>query len=163
MDFLFHWSVGFIAGSIIVIPFILGRWIYDYDNQTWIQVRWGPVINEKMARHLKLECTELASKELYPITSSRFIIYHSIVANLCGIIAIVPDIGILWGKYSLDHTIWADLFFFHATIDNLPNTVVMEYSSLIFIIALLIWVLVVAIAINAQIDKEYMENFVYLH
>jgi hypothetical protein len=116
------------------------------------------VVNKKLARRIKTKTTELASKELYPITSSRFIIYHAIIANLCALLALLPDIGILWGDSGLDHGLWANIFFFHTTIDNLPGNLVSTYTIYVFINVLILWVLIVSIAINAQIDKDCKEN-----
>ena len=161
MDLLLHWSVGFILGSAILLPFIFGRWIYDYDSQSWTQVCWGPVVNSITARKLKIKISEVASKEIYPITSSRFIIYHSIIANVCGILALVPDIGFLWGNSSFDRGIISNIFFFHATIDKLPADFAESISIYIFIATIIFWLIIVALAVNAQIDKDCRENFVY--
>jgi hypothetical protein len=161
LDFLLHWSVGFILGTLIALPFITGRWIYDYDAHKWVQVRWGPVVDKITARRLGISSAELATPELYPLTSSRFIIYHLIIANACAVLALVPDLGIFTGNGNGDHGLWADLFFFHATIDKLPASTGAAMGPYLFIIALLVWLIVVTIAMGMQNDSECKESVVY--
>ena len=161
MDILLHWSVGFILGTLIILPFILGRWIYDYDNHTWVQVCWGPVVDNTTACKLKIKESELATRELYPLTSSRFIYYHLIIANICGILALMPDLPQLWGNSGLDHGLWADFFFFHGTIDKLPVGFADTISGYVLIATMLIWFIVVSIAVNAQNDNDVRESAVY--
>jgi hypothetical protein len=119
------------------------------------------VLDKVTARRLNIKISEVASKELYPITTSRFIFYHTIIANLCGILALLPDIGILWGNSTTDHGMIANIFFFHATIDNLPTPLITGLSIYIFTATILFWLIVIAIAVNTQIDKDCRENFVY--
>ncbi len=161
VDFLLHWSVGFILGTLIVLPFIYSRWIYDYDAHKWIQVRWGPVPQKGSARQLNTTTTEQATKELYPLTSSRFILYHLIVANLCGVLALLPDVDQIWGGNGMDHAIWANIFFFHTSIDTLSAGTVDAVIGYAFIAALMVWLIVVSIAVNAQIDRKCVENTLY--
>ena len=161
MDILLHWSVGFILGTFIVMPFILGRWIYDYETYSWVQVKWGPVTDSSTARKLNMQCSELATKELHPITSSRFIIYHLIIANVCGVVALVPDLGQLLFGSSADHSIFANVFFFHTTIDSLSVSNAESLSGLAFIAAILVWIIVVSIAVHTQNDKDCRESAVY--
>lgn len=161
MDIILHWSVGFILGTLIVLPFILGRWIYDYDTHRWTQVCWGPVVDSETARQLNIKGGELATPELHPLTSSRFVLYHIIIANLCGILALVPDLSTFWGGSNLDHGLMADIFFFHATIDKLSPSTAESITGYVFISALLVWLLVVSIAMYAQNDKDCKESVVY--
>ena len=158
MDFLLHWSVGFILGTLIVIPFIFGRWIYDYNTHTWVRVRWGPVSGKGTTQHLTKLQTESATKELYPLTSSRFILYHLIVANVCGFLSLAPDLEQIWGANGGDHALWANFFFFHASIDKLDASTVDVMTGYAFITAILVWMMVIGIATNAQIDRDGREN-----
>lgn len=161
MDILLHWSVGFILGTLIVLPFIFGRWIYDYENHTWVQVCWGPVVDTSTARQLNIKDSELATPELHPITTSRFLFYHLLIANFCGFIALAPDLGQLWNAGSMDHGLWADFFFFHASIDSLSASTASTISGYAFIAAILVWLIVISLAMNAQNDNDCRESAVY--
>ncbi len=161
LDFLLHWSVGFILGTLILLPFITCRWIYDYDTHKWIQVRWGPVVDKQTAHRLGIASGELATSELYPLTSSRFVLYHLITANVCAVIALLPDLGQLVGNNGTDHGLIADLCFFHATIDKLPAGTGVAIAPYMFIIAMLVWLIVITIALGAQSDSECKESAVY--
>ena len=156
-----HWSVGFILGTLIILPFITGRWIYDYDTHKWIPVRWGPVVDKSTAAQFRISSAELATPELYPLTSSRFIIYHLILANLCGIFALMPDMLEITGLTASDHGLWADFFFFHASIDKLPASTSQALIPYVFIIAILVWLIVVTIAVGVQSDSKVKESVVY--
>lgn len=153
--------MGFILGTLIVLPFITGRWVYDYDTHKWVPVRWGPVVDPRSARRLGIKNSEVATPELYPLTSSRFVIYHLIIANVCGIVALLPDLGQLWGITNGDHGLIADLFFFHATLDKLPLGTSQAITPYMFIMALLVWLIVVSVAVGVQNDKECRESAVY--
>ncbi len=153
--------MGFILGTLIALPFITGRWVYNYDEHKWVQVKWGPVVDATTAENYGVSGCELATPELYPLTSSRFIKYHLIIANLCAILALVPDIPQVMGANGADHGLWADIFFFHATIDKLPASTTTAVSPYMFIVALLVWLIVWTIAINAQSDSECKESVVY--
>jgi hypothetical protein len=158
---LLHWSVGFILGTLILLPFITGRWIYDYNEHKWIPVRWGPVVDAETSQRFGIGHAELATPELYPLTSSRFIVYHMLFATVCGFIALVPDLGSLIGNPAADHGLWADFFFFHASLDSLPLTTSEMITPYIFIVALLVWLIVATIASGAQSDSDCKESVVY--
>jgi len=154
LDFILHWSVGFVMGTLIVLPYIFGKWTYDYDNQSWTQICWGPIVNKTTAKKMNMKHRDIATFELKPITSSRFIFYHLIIANVCGIISLAPDLEQLWGGNGLDHSWWSNIFFFHATIDNLSSNIVESITIYMFITVILIWLIVISIAVNAQNDKD---------
>ena len=162
MDFLLHWSVGFLLGTLIALPFITGRWIYDYDSHKWISVCWGPVIDRSTAAKYGIGGAELATPELHPLTSSRFIKYHLIIANTCAVLALAPDFPQLFGANGTDHGIWAEVFFFHATIDKLPVTTGELWGLYLFIVSILVWVIVVTIAVQIQHDTDVKESAVYM-
>ena len=161
LDFLIHWSVGFLLGTLIALPFIADRWIYDYNAHKWVPVRWGSVVNKTTARKLGLKSGELATPELHPLTSSRFILYHLIIANVCAVMALVPDIPQLFGVNGTDHGLWADIFFFHASIDKLPMSTGETLGPYLFIVALLVWTIVWTVALNFQSDSDCKESAVY--
>jgi len=161
LDFLLHWSVGFLLGTLIALPFITGRWVYDYDAHKWVQVRWGPVMDSATARRFGIKSSEVATPELYPLTSSKFIIYHLLLANLCAIVALVPDVGQLFGNNSTDHGLWANIFFFHASIDQLPASTSAAITPYVFVIAMLVWLIVVTVALGVQSDSTVKESVPY--
>jgi hypothetical protein len=158
MDFLLHWSIGFILGTLIALPFITGRWIYDYDAHKWIPVRWGPVVDSTTARRHGITGSEIATPELYPLTSSRFVIYHLILANVCGFLALAPDLPQLAGMNGTDHGLLADMFFFHASIDKLAPATSAVILPYVFGIAILVWVIVISVAVGIQSDSKVKES-----
>lgn len=113
------------------------------------------------AHRMGITSAELATPELYPLTTSRFVIYHLILANLCGVLALMPDLFELTGITATDHGLWADFFFFHASIDKLPVTTSLALVPYVFIMAILVWFIVVTIALGAQSDSTVKESAVY--
>jgi len=80
---------------------------------------------------------------------------------MCGILALVPDLAQLIFGNGADHGLWADIFFFHATIDKLSPETVNAVAGYVFLIALLVWLIVVSLALNAQTDRECKESIIY--
>jgi len=161
MDPIGHWAFGFICGTLIILPFIKDRSIYDYDSQKWVSVKWRKVTrgaNKWFIFKRKPKPVRITN-ELHLITRSRFIIYHLIFANLCGIIAYLPDIGQLWGDSTTDHHWWADAFFFHRTFDNMSFGTINTISFEIFLVvcAIILWFAVIIYAWSIQYDNKSIE------
>ncbi len=164
MDPIGHWALGFICGTLIILPFIKDRCIYDYANQKWVSVKWEALRKDTnkwlISRGKRKQEAEIVSYELHPLTSSRFIIYHFLIANLCGLIALLPDIGQLWGDPHTDHQLWADAFFFHRFFDSTylgtPNPISFE----LFLVgaAISVWIMAISVAWYIQYDKKPVES-----
>ncbi len=162
MDPIGHWALGFILGTFIILPYIRDRSIYDYGSQKWISVKWRKVtrVTNKWFIFKRKPKPVRITNELHLITRSRFVIYHLVFANLCGMIAWLPDIGQLWGDSTTDHAWWADAFFFHKTIDTISFGTINTISFEIFfaICAILLWLSVITYAWFIQYDKKPIEN-----
>ena len=159
-----HWALGFICGTIIILPFIKERYIYNYETHKWISVKWTQVHKRSKkwvrSRGKKKEELDILTNELHPITTSRFMFYHFLFANLCGFFALLPDIGQLWGDHHTDHQWWADIFFFHNIFDTIylgtPNPI--SFSTFIAGAAIATWIIVITLAWYLQYDNKPLES-----
>ncbi len=164
MEPIGHWALGVICGTIILLPFIKERYIYNYKTQKWISVKRTRIqkrLNKWVrARGKNNKEAEIISHELHPITTSRFMFYHFILANLCGFLALLPDIGRLWGDHQTDHQWWADIFFFHKIFDTIylgtPNPI--SFATFITGAAIGLWIIVLTISWHVQYDKKPLES-----
>ena len=160
MDPIGHWALGFILGTLIILPFIRERCVFDYSAQKWVAVKWQEIQKETdkwvVTKNKKSDDAEIITYELHPITRSRFTFYHFIFASLCGFIALIPDIGQLWGDAHTDHQWWSDIFFFHRFFDRqylgTPNPI--SFETLLIGTAIGIWIMAMIYSWYVQYDKK---------
>jgi hypothetical protein len=167
-----HFAIGLLCGTLIMLPFLRDRSLFDYERQRWVSIEWMPYIRSSHTPEgTKLFSTDnntedSVTNELNPITKSKFMLLAPIVALICGVLALLPDISHLWGVSSLDKSRVADVFFFHYTLDSffvsngfpVMEGLVIE-ASLIFSTAGLMLCLL-AISQNNQYNRNNFENCV---
>ncbi|UCH88686.1 MAG: hypothetical protein JSV49_10605 [Thermoplasmata archaeon] len=167
-----HFAIGLLCGTIIMLPFLRDRSLYDYDKQKWVSIEWIQYTKTEITPSSRKLITsdnvknDSITNELNPITKSKFILYTPIIAVICGFFAMLPDISHLWGNSSLDQSHWADFCFFHYTLDHLyinnqfviTNGALTEtfivFTSVVFMVSLM------AISQNYQYNRKNYENVV---
>ena len=72
MDPICHWALGFILGTLIILPFIRERCVFDYSAQKWVAVKWQEIQKETdkwvVTKNKKSDDAEIITYELHPIT-----------------------------------------------------------------------------------------------
>ena len=168
-----HFAVGMLCGVIIMLPFLRDRSLYDYDKQRWVSIEWIPIPrNERRFNYndvAPVNSTDenIVTYELNPLTKSKYMAWTPLVAVICGIMALMPDISHLWGDPSLDRSRFADLFFFHYTIDaywaahgfTMAKSLTVELPLLFITAATMLCLM--AIAQDFQYNRKNLENCVY--
>jgi hypothetical protein len=164
MDPIGHWALGFILGTLIVLPFIRERCVYDYTAQKWVAVKWQEIKKESgkwlLDKNEKIQEVDIITAELHPLTRSRFVLYHFIFASFCGFLAMAPDIGQLWGDAHTDHQWWVDMFFFHRFFDRtyLGTSNPISFETLLIGLAIGIWILTMIVSWYTQYDNTPVET-----
>jgi hypothetical protein len=165
-----HFAVGLLCGILIMLPFLRDRSLYDYDKQRWVSIEWMPYIKPDLTiGDKKLFTTDkyteqFITNELNPITKSKFVMWMPIIAITCGFLAMMPDISHLWGDPGLDKSRFADLFFFHHSIDmyfaaNHVNTMEsLQIEIPLMMITLSFMISMIAIAQENQYNRHNYEN-----
>lgn len=168
-----HFAVGLMCGIIIMIPFLKDRSLYDYDRQRWVSIEWMPVIKPDMSTGDKkiftMERTEdsVVTYELNPLTRSKFMMWTPFIAIICGILALLPDISHLWGDSAMDKSRYADLFFFHYTIDmyfgmhgfTVGKSLMFELPLMFTTLSIMLCLM--ALAQDFQYNRNNYENCVF--
>jgi len=146
-----HWAVGFILGTLILLPFLFDRMVYNYDLQ-----KWESVSIRKPPRGIKSTVTQRnhVNQDLIPVTRSRFLRIYPPFATTCGILSMLPDLGALYGDNKMDNGGWSDLFFYHRWIDFYSHSHEISLEPLLFAFAILLGMTVMLIAWKVQIRYE---------
>ena len=118
-----HFSIGMILGTVIILPLLKEKMLFDYDRQKWITFDWNISSKSNVERKFSIKpiVGEVSNSgntsELNPISRSNFNRRIPIVAILSGLFALIPDLPVLWGNSNLDGSKFAEFFFFHRSID----------------------------------------------
>ena len=165
-----HFAFGLLCGILIMLPFLRDRSLYDYDKQRWVSIEWMPYIKSDLTTGDKKLFTtdkhtdQFITNELNPITKSKFVMWMPFIAITCGFLALVPDVSHLWGDPGMDKSRYADLFFFHhsidmyfaahsfSAVDSLQIEVPLMLTTLSFMI------IMVALAQENQYNRHNYEN-----
>jgi len=117
MDFIGHFTMGFLIGTLLMTPFLRERVTYDEAEGRFVGIAFAalPEVQGRLRPHRGL--TPL-SQDYIPLSNNRFVQFATVVAVLCGLIAAGPDIGQLYGDSTTDESIIAETMFFHSAIDR---------------------------------------------
>jgi hypothetical protein len=78
--------------------------------------------------------------------------YDLVILPLFGFIALLPDIGALWGDMTMDNAPVFNLFFFHSLIDSITN------EENVFLSAVIIAIDIVLLGIYINIKNSDKKN-----